>query len=125
MPTTAALVASVVLALLAVLQVAVARGAPWGRLVWGGQHEVLPVRLRIGSAVSVLLYAGFGLVLLDGAGVVALLPARVSAVAGWVLVGYFGLGVLVNAVSRSRAERLVMTPVCAVLAVCALVVASS
>ncbi len=123
MSAVAAIVAVVVLAALAILQVAVALGAPWGRFVWGGQHEVLPTGLRIGSAVSVLLYAGFALVLLSRAG---LLPGGESGfvmVAAWVLVGYFTLGIVMNAVSRSRAERSTMVPATVVLAVCSLVVA--
>ena len=35
----------------------------------------------------------------------------------WVLTGYFALGVVLNAISRSRPERLVMTPVAVVLTV--------
>lgn len=49
-----------------------AAGRPYGRLVWGGQHEVL-----------------------------------------------------LNVISRSRAERIVMTPTCLVLTACALLVAAS
>ncbi|WP_136708896.1 hypothetical protein [Agromyces sp. H66] len=122
MSAVVAVLATVILAALAVLQVLVAAGRPYGRLVWGGQHEVLPTRLRIGSAVSVVLYAGFATLLLWRAGL--LWPVTpVVDVATWVLFGYLALGVVVNAISRSRAERLVMTPVAAVLAACALVVA--
>lgn len=39
------------------------------------------------------------------------------------LVGYFALGILMNAISRSLPERLVMTPVVFVLAVCCLIIA--
>jgi hypothetical protein len=35
-----------------------------------------------------------------------------------------GLAVLLNAISRSRAERIVMTPVCVVLAACSLIIAT-
>lgn len=124
MSGVAAVVATVVLTALAVLQVLVAAGRPYGRLVWGGQHEVLPRRLRIGSAVAVVLYAAFAGVLLWRAGLLGS-SGLVTQVAAWVLFGYFALGIMVNLVSRSRAERLVMTPTCAVLAGCALVVAIS
>jgi hypothetical protein len=40
-----------------------------------------------------------------------------------VLTAYFGVGVLANLASRSRPERLVMTPVAAVLCACCLVIA--
>ena len=39
------------------------------------------------------------------------------------LAGFFALGIVMNAISRSRSERLVMTPVVALLAACCLAVA--
>lgn len=123
MSVIAALVATLVLSGLAVVQVLAAAGRPVGRLVWGGQHRVLPRRLRIGSAVSILLYAGFAAVLLSRAGA---LPGGTTAfveVATWVLVAYFAIGILMNGISRSRAERAAMTPACVVLAAAALLVA--
>lgn len=126
MVTTAAAAACVVLAALAVFQVALAMGAPIGRFAWGGQHEVLPTRLRIGSAVSVVLYAAIGAILLTRAGVITLgLGDRAVEIAAWVVTAYFALGILMNAISRSRPERLVMTPTCAVLAALSAVVAAS
>ncbi|WP_244292716.1 hypothetical protein [[Micrococcus luteus] ATCC 49442] len=44
---------------MAVFQAALIAGAPLGHLVWGGRHKVLPPNLRIGSAVSIVLYALF------------------------------------------------------------------
>lgn len=111
-----------ILALLAVLQLGVVAGAPWGRFVWGGQFDVLPTRLRIGSAVSIPLYVGFAWVLLGRAGVLTG-GAPWMTVAVWVLVGYFGLGVGLNLISRSSAERWTMAPACLVLAGCTLVIA--
>lgn len=119
----AAVVACVLLAGVAVLQVLLAAGRPLGRFAWGGQHEVLPRHLRIGSAVSVVLYAAFGAVVLQAAGVLSVLPDAVADVGIWVLTGYFALGIVLNGISRSLPERLVMTPVVTVLAVCCLVVA--
>lgn len=119
----AAIAATVVLGLLAVFQVALAAGAPLGRFAWGGQHDVLPRRLRIGSAVSVLLYALFALVLLDRADVVDTMLDGVSRVGAWVLAAYFLIGVLMNAISRSRPERFTMAPVSAVLCLASTVVA--
>ncbi len=116
MTQVAATVVVVVLGALGVLQVLVASGAPLGRLVWGGGHEVLPTRLRVGSAVSVALYAGMAVVVLDRAGTVAVLPDGFARVAAWVLVAYFAVGVVLNAVSRSRAEAWTMAPTCLVLA---------
>lgn len=114
--TGAAVGALVLLALLAVFQLALALGAPLGRLAWGGRHRVLPRRLRISSAVSIAAYAVFGAVLADRAGIVDVVPDAVSEVGTWVLAVYFLLGVAMNAISRSVPERLTMAPVAALLA---------
>lgn len=125
MAVIAAAVATVILAALAALQVCVAAGAPWGRFVWGGRHRILPRRLRIGSAASVLLYAVFAGVLLARAGVLPGDSSPVVGVAAWVLFGYFALGVAMNLASRSPVERWTMTPTCLVLASLTAVVAVS
>lgn len=108
---------TVVLALLAAFQIALALGAPLGRFAWGGQHRVLPPRLRVGSAVLVLIYVLIDLIAWDRVGAIALFPAGFAEVAMWVIFAYFMLGILMNAVSRSKPERFTMVPVTIVLAV--------
>lgn len=120
----AAGVATAILAALSGLQVLVAAGRPYGRLVWGGQHRVLPRRLRVGSAASVPLYATIASLLLWRSGAWGA-PPDFAVIATWVVFGYFMLGIALNAISRSRPERLVMTPTCVALAVCSLLVALS
>lgn len=110
---------------LAVFQLALACGAPWGRLAWGGAHRVLPGRLRIGSAVSVALYGGFAVLLLSRAGVLPAGGTPAVVALTWVLFGYFVLGIGVNAISRSRPERWTMAPLCVIMAVMTLLIALS
>lgn len=119
----AALGATALLVALAVLQVCVAAGAPWGRLVWGGAHRVLPRRLRIGSSLSILLYAAFAALLLCRGGILPGGEHLAIVVLTWVLFAYFVVGIVMNAASRSPAERWTMAPLCAVLAAATLMVA--
>jgi hypothetical protein len=126
LPEIAASAACAVLSGLAIFQAALVSGAPLGRFAWGGQHKVLPTGLRVGSAVSIVLYGAFGYIALAKAGMVPLLANEaVTSVVAWVLAGYFALGVLMNAISRSKPERAVMTPVAFVLAAAYLVLAVS
>src|SRR5688572_529044 len=118
MVTVAAVVASVLLAGLAVFQVLLIAGRPLGRLAWGGQHEVLPTNLRIGSVVSVVSYAAIGWQVWR-----AVVQPEDAGPWMWILTAFFGLGVVMNAASRSRPERLVMTPVVLLLAVSCLLIA--
>lgn len=123
MTTVAAVIAVVLLGALAVLQMLLIAGLPLGRFVWGGTHEVLPAKLRIASAVSVVLYAAFAVLLLSRAGILPGGESGFVVVVTWILFAYFVVGIAVNLISRSPAERWTMAPACAVLAVCTLIVA--
>lgn len=123
MTVIALITALTLLAALAVVQVLAAFGVPLGRLVWGGRSRVLPPRLRTASAISVLLYAAMAMVLLSRAGAIPGSDSTFTHVATWVLCGFFALGALPNAVSRSRPERYTMTPASVALALATLIIA--
>lgn len=125
MPTDiAAIIFCVLLAALSIFQLALALGAPLGRFAWGGAHERLPTGFRIGSVIAILTYAVFAVLALDRAGLTRLLPDPAIANIGiWVIVAYLGLGIVMNAISRSKPERYTMTPLVLVLFSLALVIA--
>ena len=108
---------------LAVFQLALIAGAPLGHFAWGGQDRVLPAGKRVGSVVSIALYALFALVVLQRAGLVEVLPGVVADVGVWVIVAYSALGIVMNGISRSKPERYTMAPVCVVLTVLSVIVA--
>jgi len=81
---------------------------------------VLPRRLRAGSLATIVVYLVIGWVVLARAGQ-SRGAGGLLGVATWVIAGAFLLGAAGNAASRSRPERLVMTPVA--LALSALTVA--
>lgn len=120
-----AILAVVILSGLAIFQAALAFGAPIGHFAWGGAHKVLPQKLRISSAVSIVLYGFFAAIILSRAGLINFGDVGLIGTATWILFGYFILGVVMNGISRSKPERAVMTPVAASLAVMYLLVALS
>lgn len=114
------------IALLALFQLALAFGVPWGAFAWGGQHPgTLPTGYRIASAASILIYGFIAALALDRTGLIEVFPGAFSPVGMWVVFGYLSLGVLMNAISRSKPERYTMTPVAVALAVLALLIALS
>jgi hypothetical protein len=126
MVQVSALTATAVLAILAVFQLALMAGAPFGRLAWGGQHRVLPPKLRLGSAVSIALYGFFAYIALARAGLAGpFVSESFTGVTAWVLAAYFALGVVMNGISRSLPERLTMTPTALALALLYLVLSVS
>lgn len=113
----AALLASLILLGLAVFQMALILGAPIGRFAWGGSHDILPTKLRIASAFSVFLYFVFAVIILSKAKVFMIVGnENLLNKAMWVLTFYFFVGILMNGISRSKPERLLMTPVAVTLA---------
>ena len=120
----AAILICIVFGVLAVFQLALVFGAPIGHFAWGGADRVLPRAKRIGSAVAILVYAMFAWLLLMKAELVSMaLPEVVVDVAAWVITVYFALGIVMNAMSRSKPERYTMTPVAIVLTVLSLIIA--
>lgn len=122
--TLAGLLAALALGVLALFQLGLAAGMPWGAAAWGGEHPgVLPARLRVASAVAgLVLYPIIGAVVLSAAGIIGDWLPFDPTVAMWVLAAFFALGIVMNAVSRSPIER-VWSPVSALLAICCAVIA--
>ena len=103
---------------LAVFQVALALGAPIGRMAWRGQYRVVPVRLRWASAASALLVLAGALTVAQAAWIGgAVLPEIMIRPLLWAFAALFALSVVGNAMSDSRIERLHGVPVTLILVI--------
>jgi hypothetical protein len=123
--TVAGIIAAGLLALLALFQAALALGAPWGEIAWGGQNPgVLPRNLRIASGVAaVVIYPLVIGLVLAGAGLIddGWVPIDTTVVM-WFLAGLLAVGAIMNAISRAPRERW-WAPVALAVAICCAVVA--
>jgi hypothetical protein len=121
----AAIVAVVLLGVIAVFQISLALGVPWGSAAWGGAHPgVLPNRLRIASLVAgIVLYPLLILFVLASAEIFAVgwMPGT-GKVGMWVLTGFFAIGIVANFASRSKKER-IWGLVSLAIAVCCAIIA--
>lgn len=85
------------------------------KAAWGGQHDaVLPQKLRISSAISAVFLLFIISVILSFKGSISLYK---SSLDGFSMVYdnlFFGIGIIVNAISRSKIER-IWSPYSAVL----------
>ncbi len=120
----AAWVAAAVFALMAVFQLLLAIGVPWGRLAWGGEYSSLPAKFRFASFLSALLFA-FGIAaVLDRAHIENFFDRPdIIAIVVWAYAGLFALSTIGNLLSRSTAEKRVMTPVAIILVITCVAVA--
>jgi hypothetical protein len=122
--TIAAVLAVVLVAIIAVFQLALALGAPLGKAAWGGRNEgVLPTRLRIVSGLAaIVVYPFIALYVLASADLLDLEWLPTGTTGMWVLTGFFTLGTVANLASRSKIER-IWAPVSLATAVCCAIVA--
>lgn len=122
--TYAAVLAVVLVTIVAVFQLALALGAPFGKAAWGGRNEeVLPTGLRIASGIAaIVVYPFICLYVLASADLIDLEWLPIGATGMWVLTGFFTLGTIANLASKSKIERL-WAPVSLAIAVCCAIVA--
>lgn len=120
-PYTAACIYTACVAMPIAMQIALACGAPWGRFANGGRFPaVLPPLWRMLAVVQGALLAAMAWVVLAKGGVIT---AQVPAALFWATVLLSVLSMIANAISPSRPERLLWTPVTVVMVAAALGVA--
>jgi hypothetical protein len=121
----AVVISVVALAAVGLFQIGLALGAPMGEYAFGGQNPGrLPMRYRVASAISVLVYLGIAGHYLAQIGVFeTLLAPSLNSIANWALVGFNALGLIMNSISRSVKERKMWVPVLLLMLVCSLVIA--
>ena len=116
----ASLAAAAILGALAVFQLLLVLGLPLGQFAWGGFYEgVLPDGLRVASLIAIGVVALAMWFVLGAAGQAGPEDWRLGMTIGTLFfAAYFALNTLGNLMSASLVEKLVMTPVSALL--CAL-----
>lgn len=93
-------------------QIALILGVPWGRITQGGQIEgPLPRPGRIIAAVSIVLLAAMALAILSAGGHWPGWPSWT----GWATVAMNALMMVLNWITRSRAERMLWGPITTVI----------
>uniref|UniRef100_A0A7C4QVV6 Integral membrane protein n=1 Tax=Schlesneria paludicola TaxID=360056 RepID=A0A7C4QVV6_9PLAN len=126
MAQTAALLFALISAGVGAFQMALTLGAPLGEFTLGGRWRGrLPLRVRLIPMVSVLLLGIFSAVILARAGLGLPAVQEHSRPLAWVVVGYFVLGCIANAITPSKRERMLWLPVVLVMLLLSLTVASS
>jgi hypothetical protein len=126
MTEAAASLAAVLLVAVAAVQVALALGAPFGHISWGGkEHGRLPDKLRIGSGVAAVVLLLAALIVLAQGGLVGWSPIPESwlTTATWILAGFMVLNTFGNLSSESRFEKMVFGPTTTILVVLLVIVA--
>lgn len=120
---TAAIVMAVISFGIGIFQIMLALGIPLGEYCWGGKYKgVLPDKLRLMSLLSAFLLFFFGLVFLVHTNVVQMNINLPTTVFVWIITIFLGLNILGNLASKSKKEKIVMTPLAAISFISCLIV---
>jgi hypothetical protein len=123
---TAAALAATGFAGIALFQLTLAAGAPWGHAAWGGAHAHLTTAQRTGSAIAVVVWLAAVLVVLGRAGLRGGEPGtRLRRWGTWFLVAVSVLAALLNFASQSRWENAIFGPLSVLLTILCAIVARS
>lgn len=114
--------ASIILCGLVVFQILLVFGLPFGKMAWGGEYNKLPVKLRVASLISSVLLAYGVLALLEKGGFLKIINSNfIISISLWAFVLIFGLSTLGNLTSKSKSEKIVMTPIAVYLVIAFLI----
>lgn len=95
---------------IAVFQVLLSLGFPLGEFAMGGFHKVLPKKLRIVSVFNAIILLFMGFIFLQHTNVFHAFNFSSTNIFVWAITIFLGFNTIANIVSRSRKERVVMTP---------------
>lgn len=107
-------IASIIVAIsflcIAISQVLLSFGYPFGEFVMGGKFKILPKKFRIVSAVNALILLFMGFVFLQHTNVINSLNFLSTNKIVWIITVFLGINTIANLISPSKKERYTMTP---------------
>ncbi|MBH1940943.1 hypothetical protein I5677_08575 [Mobilitalea sibirica] len=102
-----------------IIYILLALGLPLGEFAWGGKYKVLPTNFRIICAVSVVVQLFAIMIILQTGGIIPLVfTKKVTTMICFFFAAYLSLNSIMNALSNSKKERYIVTPLSVTSAIC-------
>jgi hypothetical protein len=109
---------------ISVIQLLLAIGLPLGKLAYGGKYEKLPPNMRITSIVAIGIFTIASIAMLERAGIIIVFNNPIfTLVFVWIIAIYLAFNTLLNLMSKSKQEKLIMTPLSLISSICCFIVA--
>ena len=110
---------TVLFGVIAIMTVLVACGLPLGEFTMGGQHKVLPKKLRVAAVISVAIQIFAMIIILQAGSFISLwFSFKVTKYICFFFAAYLSLNTIMNMISKSRKEKYVMTPLSLIVGIC-------
>ena len=112
-------IGTIVFSIIILLSILIIMGLPLGELTMGGQYKVFPKKLRIVLFTQLILQVFFIIILLQKGDIIPLwFSYNTTKIISIIMAVYLSLNVLMDAVSKSKKERYIMTPLALTAAIC-------
>jgi hypothetical protein len=123
-PIYAAYLFTILIIIVALFQLALALGAPWGEMAMGGKFPgQFPPPMRVAAVVQMLVLIFLALIVLTAAGLILPQFAALADMAIWGVVLFCLVSAVMNTITPSKKERMLWAPVTYLLLASSLVVA--
>ena len=110
---------AVLFGVIVTMTVLVACGLPLGEFTMGGQHKILPKKLRVAAVISVAIQVFAMVIILQAGGFISMwLSFKVTKYICFFFLIYLSLNTIMNMISKSRKEKYVMTPLSLIAGIC-------
>jgi hypothetical protein len=119
-----AIIVAIIFTGLALFQLLLVLGLPYGKLAFGGKYDKLPANLRINSLIAIGIFIFGIIIVLERSEIITIFTnIVVSGIAIWVYAGYLAFNTFLNLLSKSKSEKLIMTPISLLSSTCCFIIA--
>ena len=113
------IIGAVLFAIVTIMTLLVVCGLPLGEFTMGGQNKILPKKIRIMAIFSFFVQIFAIIIVLQAGGHISLwFSSNITKGICIFFGGYLSLNIIMNLSSKSKKERLAMTPLSLLAAVC-------
>ena len=113
------IIGAIAFGIVAVLTLLVIMGFPLGEYTMGGQHKILPEKLKYAGALALLIQIAAIIIILQVGNIIEFgIPSGAARIACFLFAAYLSINTLMNLSSKSKKERYVMTPLAFIASVC-------
>ena len=110
---------AVLFGVIATMTILVACGLPLGEFTMGGQHRILPKKLRLVAVISVAIQIFAMIIILQAGGFIPLwFSFKITKYICFFFATYLSLNTIMNMLSKSRKEKYLMTPISLIVGIC-------
>jgi hypothetical protein len=113
------LIGSILFSIVLILYILLALGLPYGEYALGGKNKILPKKERIICIISVIIQSFAILILLQAGKVIRFgFLDNIANLLCYFFAVYLSINVFMNLFSKSKKEKLFMTPLSFLVAIC-------